>query len=86
MATIPCIASIKDGANLLVVNSLDKTIYGYNPVHRIYQGWGEPAGFCGHFLLQAYDEIADAGCDSLCAWFTFKGKAHEPIILKAVRV
>jgi predicted alpha-1,2-mannosidase len=65
------------------VNSLDKTIYGYNPVHRIYQGWGEPAGFCGHFLLQAYDEIEDAGCDSLCAWFTFKGKAHEPIILKA---
>ena len=72
-----------EGEGFLTVNSLDKTIYGYNPVHRIYQGWGEPAGFSGHFLLQAYDEIADAGCDSLCAWFTFKGKAHEPIILKA---
>ena len=72
-----------EGEGFLKVNSLDKTIYGYNPVHRIYQGWGEPAGFSGHFLLQAYDEIEDAGCDSLCAWFTFKGKAHEPIILKA---
>ena len=72
-----------EGEGFLTVNSLDKTIYGYNPVHRIYQGWGEPAGFCGHFLLQAYDEIEDAGCDSLCAWFTFKRKAHEPIILKA---
>lgn len=72
-----------EGEGFLTVNSLDKTIYGYNPVHRIYQGWGEPAGFSGHFLLQAYDEIEDAGCDSLCAWFTFKGKAHEPIILKA---
>ena len=72
-----------EGEGFLTVNSLDKTIYGYNPVHRIYQGWGEPAGFSGHFLLQAYDEIEDAGCDSICAWFTFKGKAHEPIVLKA---
>jgi predicted alpha-1,2-mannosidase len=67
----------------LEIDNQEKTIYGYNPVHRIYQGWGEPAGFNGHFLLQAYDEIENFGIDSLCAWFTFKGKAHEPIILKA---
>lgn len=72
-----------EGEGYLEIDNLEKTIYGYNPVHRIYQGWGEPAGFCGHYLLQAYDEIADFGIDSLCAWFTFKGKAHEPIILKA---
>ncbi|MBO7538598.1 MAG: GH92 family glycosyl hydrolase [Prevotella sp.] len=78
----------------LKINPQDKTIYGYNPVHRIYQGWGEPAGFSGHFFLKVCDttgslaaegkpEIVDSGCDSLCAWFTFKGKAHQPIILKA---
>ena len=67
----------------LEIDNQAKTIYGYNPVHRIYQGWGEPAGFCGHYLLQAYDEIVDSGIDSLCAWFTFNGKAHKPIILKA---
>ena len=72
-----------EGEGYLEINNQDKTICGYNPVHRIYQGWGEPAGFCGYFLLQAYDDIADFGIDSLCAWFTFKGKAHEPIILKA---
>ena len=71
------------GEGYLEINTQDKTIYGYNPVHRIYQGWGEPAGIDGHFLLQCYDEIADSGCDSLCAWFTFQGKAHQPIILKA---
>ena len=71
------------GEGYLEIDNLEKTIYGYNPVHRIYQGWGEPAGFCGHFLLQAYDKVLDSGCDSLCAWFTFEGKAHEPIILKA---
>ena len=67
----------------LEIESQAKTIYGYNPVHRIYQGWGEQAGFEGHYLLQAYDEIKDFGIDSLCAWFTFDGKANQPIILKA---
>ena len=67
----------------LQIDNQAKTIYGYNPVHRIYQGWGEQAGFEGHYLLQAYDEIKDYGIDSLCAWFTFDGKANQPIILKA---
>ena len=83
------------GEGYLEIDPQNKTIYGYNPVHRIYQGWGEPAGFSGHFMLRAYDvtgsplatkgtqEIVDSGCDSLCAWFTFNGKANEPIILKA---
>ena len=71
-----------EGEGYLEIDSMDKIIYGYNPAHRIYQGWGETAGFSGHYLLQAYDKIEDFGCDSLCAWFTFKGKANVPIILK----
>ena len=27
-------------------------VAGYNPVHRIYQGWGEPAGFSGYFVIR----------------------------------
>ncbi|TFB31883.1 GH92 family glycosyl hydrolase [Pedobacter alluvionis] len=27
-------------------------ISGYNPVHRIYQGWGQPAGFSGYFFIR----------------------------------
>ncbi|MCB0731134.1 MAG: GH92 family glycosyl hydrolase [Ignavibacteriae bacterium] len=27
-------------------------IVGYNPVHRIYQGWGERAGFSGYFVAK----------------------------------
>lgn len=27
-------------------------IYGYNPAHRIYQGWGKPAGFNGYFIIK----------------------------------
>ena len=26
--------------------------WGYNPVHRIYQGWGNAAGFNGYFFIQ----------------------------------
>jgi predicted alpha-1,2-mannosidase len=26
-------------------------VIGYNPVHRIYQGWGQPAGFSGWFVF-----------------------------------
>ena len=71
------------GEGYLEVNNVDGIVYGYNPVHRIYQGWGEPAGIDGHYLLQCYDPIIDSGCDSLCVWLTFNGKANEPIILKA---
>ena len=72
-----------EGEGYLEVNNVDGIVYGYNPAHRIYQGWGEPAGIDGHYLLQSYDPITDFGCDSLCVWLTFQGKAHEPIILKA---
>ena len=67
----------------IYVNTEKKMVYGYNPVHRIYQGWGERAGFSGHFVLKYVDEIANFGSDSLCVWLTFNGKAHQPIILKA---
>ena len=34
------------------VDAQRKEIWGYNPVHRIYQGWGEPAGFNGWFYIR----------------------------------
>jgi len=73
-------------------DTINKVVYGYNPVHRIYQGWGDPAGFSGHFLLKYSDEMAkivNPG-DILGGknWpngvlMTFHGKAHKPIVLKA---
>lgn len=38
-----------------------REITGTNPVHRIYQGKGEPAGFSGHFLLQVDRVPVDYG-------------------------
>lgn len=36
-------------------------ISGSNPVHRIYQGWGEYAGFDGHFTLTVQKDILEGG-------------------------
>src|SRR6185369_15933303 len=36
-------------------------VWGYNPVHRIYQGWGEPAGFNGWFYIRIERSIATSG-------------------------
>ena len=51
-----------EGQGYVEIDTLNHLVYGYNPVHRIYQGWGNPAGFSGHFVL-AYDpsDLVDYG-------------------------
>ncbi|GGH74881.1 alpha-1 2-mannosidase [Filimonas zeae] len=34
------------------INAATGEIWGYNPVHRIYQGWGQSAGFSGYFYAR----------------------------------
>lgn len=36
-------------------------IYGYNPAHRIYQGWGKPAGFSGYFVIKFEQALGTTG-------------------------
>ncbi|WP_255496076.1 GH92 family glycosyl hydrolase [Mucilaginibacter sp. FT3.2] len=36
-------------------------IYGYNPAHRIYQGWGKSAGFNGFFVIRFQKAAGRAG-------------------------
>lgn len=36
-------------------------ISGYNPVHRIYQGSGQPAGFSGYFFIRIRKKINSGG-------------------------
>jgi predicted alpha-1,2-mannosidase len=39
-----------EGEGFVEINPEKNEITGYNPVHRIYQGWGKPAGFSGYFV------------------------------------
>lgn len=41
------------------IDTIDNEIRGYNPVHRIYQGWGEEAGFSGYFVVQFNQPIRE---------------------------
>ena len=71
-----------EGQGYIEIDTLNHMVYGYNPVHRIYQGWGEEAGFSGHFVLRYYDELADFGISqgqNPCLWLTFKACANTPL-------
>ncbi len=65
------------------VDTLRHLVYGYNPVHRIYQGWGEKAGFSGHFVFKYYHELVSYGVKGDCAWLTFRGKVNSPMVFAA---
>lgn len=49
-------------------------ISGYNPVHRIYQGWGQPAGFSGYFFIQIKKAFTISGT------YTERTHSNQPSI------
>lgn len=50
-----------EGEGYIEIDTLRKEIRGYNPVHRIYQGWGQPAGYSGHFIVTLQKDITGFG-------------------------
>jgi len=86
-----------ESQGFMKVNAETGEIWGYNPVHRIYQGWGEPAGFSGWIYIKL-DRIAAssgsfsegdifsakeiAGKKDLGVYAGFKMKKGERIVLK----
>ncbi|MFD1816595.1 alpha-1,2-mannosidase, putative [Pseudarcicella hirudinis] len=48
-----------EGEGFVEIHPEKKEIVGYNPVHRIYQGSGKPAGFSGYFVIQ-FDKAFEA--------------------------
>lgn len=81
------------------IDTIAKEIRGYNPVHRIYQGWGESAGYSGYFVVKYDKEINGFGTfkgDSIYpnqssisrekeigAYISFDVKAKEQVLIKA---
>lgn len=53
------------GKGYVHVDPKKNEISGYNPAHRIYQGWGEETGFKGHFVIRFQKKMIKSG--------TFKG-------------
>ena len=88
-----------EGLGFVRIDTVNGRIYGYNPVHRIYQDWGESAGFSGHFVVELQKKISDCGtfaADSLFdtslelgdrpimgAYVAFEVEAGEKVLVKA---
>ena len=51
-----------EGQGYIKIDPEKQEIYGYNPVHRIYQGWGQPAGFNGYFVVRFNKPFSNFGC------------------------
>lgn len=61
----------------------DGCIKGRNPIHRIYQGWGEPSGHASHFIIKSNVRVVESGRkDKNTVWVRFE-KTDKPIIVKA---
>ena len=77
---IPCSSDEQEGH--VSIDGEQHEVYGYNPVHRIYQGWGEPAGFSGHFVLR-YEEAPVAWEEKgQTVSLTFDAKKSHSIVFR----
>jgi len=59
-----------------------REISGYSPVHRIYQGWGQPAGFSGYFVIQVERPFSVNGTFNNGAYIGFKARAGERVRIR----
>lgn len=88
-----------EGEGYIEIDTVKRQIYGYNPVHRIYQGWGERAGYSGHFIIEYQKPLSGFGTfrqDSIFPgqtsirngqgigiYLQFQVKRNEQIVVKA---
>ena len=87
-----------EGEGFVKVYPEKNEIVGYNPVHRIYQGWGKRAGFSGYFVMQVEKvpqsygvysgdniykkQLTIENVPNLGAYFSFNVKKNEIIRVK----
>lgn len=83
LVTLTLTANSDEGESFISIDSDQHRLYAENPVHRIYQGWGEPAGFSGYYVLEWKNELVDSYVNDSVAVLTFQLKADEPLMVKA---
>ena len=88
-----------EGQGKVSIDLKNHLLTATNPVHRIYQGWGESAGFSGHYALQYQGEPVEFGVfdangvypgessiamkEGIGAYLCFEIPAEEPLLVKA---
>ncbi|UBM60109.1 GH92 family glycosyl hydrolase [Marinilongibacter aquaticus] len=72
-----------EGQGFVEINAEKNEIVGFNPVHRIYQGWGEEAGFKGYFVAQFSRSFSASGTFSEQSVFENENRVSDKANLGA---
>ncbi len=64
-----------EGEGSIEIDLKKREIRGHNPVHRIYQGWGEPAGFAGWFVVRLPEDLEITGYGTFRNDTVYSGKS-----------
>lgn len=94
---IQLLSNSDEGQGRLSVDGQQAVFSGNNPVHRIYQGWGQPAGFSGWIYMKAdrsssvqgsftnnafFDQPSLADQKEMGVYLGYKLKKGESIVLR----
>ena len=81
--TLRLVPNSDEKESTITLDAANNRLYATNPVHRIYQGWGESAGFTGHYVLTWKDRLVDSRITDSIAYLTFEVPEGRPLIVKA---
>ena len=70
-----------EGQGTTAIDTALRRVQMSNPVHRIYQGWGEGAGFSGHMVVTYDDEAVACHEFDRGIALTFNGHRGRPLVL-----
>ncbi len=62
-----------EGLGSINIDVNRRLITGSNPVHRIYQGWGDEAGFAGYFAVEWPEGLTITGYGTYCGDTVYAG-------------
>ena len=80
--TITATANSDEQEGGVELDAKRRMVYGFNPVHRIYQGWGEPAGFSGHFVMTYADSLLSFSRQGPTLTLVFQARRGHPLELR----
>ena len=81
--TLRLVPNSDEKESTITLDAANNRLFATNPVHRIYQGWGESAGFTGHYVLTWKDRLVDSRITDSIAYLTFEIPEGRPLVVKA---
>ena len=81
--TLRLVPNSDEKESTITLDAAHNRLFATNPIHRIYQGWGESAGFTGHYVLTWKDRLVDSRITDSIAYLTFEIPEGRSLIVKA---